>query len=322
MVPGTVVRLLAVTSGLAVAVATAGPSGASTPSASARSRVVVGSDGYLFIAQDWTVACQDAGRGTAAGRTMGTLANAIAASGRDAFLVLGPDKSTVRTGNLPARGIPSRGCGEAERAALWRAAAANRQFLDLRKGLADAGVRWQTYWRNDTHWSPNGSLVYAQALARRLDPLLALRLQTRSATFTRTGDLAQVLGRPARETVTGQQLVNPGVTVRESAPRDVGLENPVRTFTTTAQLGGLVVPGTTVFVGDSFDDVSIGQLAPLFQRSVFVWPGPRDDSPIGPVVREMAGGDRVVVESVERFGARFRLLQPDGVAAVRRLPRR
>ncbi|MCW2607486.1 MAG: hypothetical protein JWO60_2179 [Frankiales bacterium] len=306
---------------LAVALtATLTGAAAAAPTAADRKRVVVGTDGYLFIAQDWTVPCEDRGTAAAVGSRLSQLASAVRSSGRDVVLVIAPDKSTIRTGNVVASRVPSKSCADAQKAALWAAAKKDPAFLDLRSPLSSAGARSQTYWRKDTHWSPTASGVYGQQLAKRLDPLLPPRLQQQSASYTRTGDLATVLQQPARETITGLKLVNPQTTVRELARRDVGLVNRVRTTTSSPTAFGRVVPGTTVFVGDSMDDVSVEQLAPLFAKAVFVWVTPGE--PVAPVVKELGAADTVVVESVERFGSRFRMQQPDAVRAVRSLPQR
>jgi alginate O-acetyltransferase complex protein AlgJ len=279
-------------------------------------RVAVGSSGWLFLAQDWTVACQDTGSSGWTAGQLGRLREALLAGGRDVVLTVAPDKSTVRSGNV--RAAVQRDCGAAARSQLWQALTAQPGFLDLRRPLSAAGARHQTYWKLDSHWSPLGAEVYARALAKRFDPALEAGLTVREAVATRTGDLAQVLGRPAREVLTVRQLVNPGVVVRELPATPVaGLKVPVRR---TLATGGRVVPGRTVFVGDSFHDTAVEQLAPLFEEAVFVWAGV--GAPSAAAVQQMARADRVVVESVERFAARSPLVSPAAIAAAAALPPR
>ena len=309
-------RRTALTAVLATAALLTGTA-AAAPSAADRRRVVVGTDGYLFIAQDWTAPCQTAARATEAGRQMGRVATALRASGRGVTLLIAPDKSTVRTGNVVAGRVPDKACADRAKAALWAAAAQDADLLDLRRPLSAAGSRWQTYWRKDTHWTPTASGVYGKQLAKRLDPLLPSLLQDQTTTFRRTGDLARVLQQPDGETVQGLRLVNPGVSVRELARRDVGFVSMVRTTTATPAPFGRVVPGTTVFVGDSMDDVSVEQLAPLFAKAVFVWVLPNE--PLGPVLAELQDADRVVVETVERFAANSRLQRSDAVPGLQGL---
>lgn len=280
-------------------------------------RVVVGSDGYLFSAQDWTVPCQDAPTAVQTARLLVELGDGLRDSGRHAVVTVGPDKSTVMTSHVPAA-VPARECHASQHSAFWGTATSSPQFLDLRRPLQQAGQRTQVYYRKDTHWSHDGDAVYARALAQRFDPVLALALRTRTTTGTVRGDLASVLGLPAHETVQGQSVLNPRVAVQELPQRSIGLVVPVRTFRATAALGGRVLPGRTVFVGDSFTAVALHQLAQLSQETVFVWTD--NSAPLQPMLDEMATGDRVVIEVVERLSTRFRMFRPDVVEGVRRLP--
>lgn len=284
--------------------------------------MVVGSDRWLFIAQDWTVACQDRGQAVRVGRAARDLARALEAGGREAVVTVGPDKSTPYARHVPAT-APRRACGEASRAAVWRelTTTARTGFLDLRPALATASRRTQTYWRKDTHWTPTGGAVYARELARRFDPALAARLRTRPATHAQDGDLARVLQEPEAETVRGEQLVNPGVTVLELPYTPVGTTHPARRTVTVRQPGARVLPGRTLLLGDSFNGTALEQLAPLFEEAVFVYPGERG-SDVAPVAVQVQLADRVVVEVVERFVQRYRMFEPDAVAAVRAVPPR
>ncbi len=307
-------RGTAVVLGLAVALVAPSPS-----EAAGGGRVVEGSDRYLFISQDWTVACQDRALARHAAGNATALAGALRRSGREALVVLGPDKSSV-VPHLPDA-VPERPCAAASRTALWAGLTAGPDFLDLRPALRDAGRGVQVYWRKDTHWTPTGGAVYGRELARRLDPALARRLQTRPATWRRDGDLARVLGRPDAEEADGLQLVNPGVRVQELPRLDIGMGQPARHTRAMASPGARVLPGRTVFVGDSFDDTAVEQLAPLFEEALFFWPGLHDSS-MPTVVRQLVGADRVVVESVERFGRRYRMFDDEAVRAARALPQR
>ncbi len=290
---------------------------ATTPSAAAKKRVVVGGDGYLFSAQDWTVPCQDAPTSTDTARLLVQLGDALADSGRQAVVTVGPDKSTVMTAQVPAA-VPVKECHASEHAAYWRTATSSPQFLDLRRPLQQAARTQQVYYRKDTHWAHDGDAVYTRALAQRFDPLLALALRTRPSVGTVKGDLASVLGLPAHETVSGQSVVNPRVTVQELPERRIGLIVPVKTFRATPAVGGRVLPGRTVFVGDSFTAVALGQLSQLSAETVFVWTD--NSAPLQPMLDEIARGDRVVVEVVERLSTRYRMFRQDVVDGARALP--
>ncbi len=309
----------AVAAALLCTVVTGAAASAAAPSAAARKRVVVGSDGYLFSSQDWTVPCQDAATAGATAQLLVDLGAALEKGGRGPVLLLGPDKSTIMTGNLPKTGIPDAACHAAVDQAFWKKASSTRAFLDLRAPLKKAASSGQVYYRKDTHFSHGGDTVYTISLLRRLDPLLALAQGRVVKAGTVRGDLATVLGLPAGETVSAPTVLNPGVVVTELPERKVGLIVPVKSFTATPTAAtGRVLPGRTVFVGDSFTAVDMYQLSQLSAETVFVWTD--STAPLQPMLDEIAQGDRVVVEVVERFATRFRMFRQDVVDGVAALP--
>ncbi len=289
-----------------------------SPPASTK-RVVVGSDDYLFISQDWTVACQYAGKAAQAAAAIAEVTRVLRDSGRPTVLAIGPNKASVMTAQVPADGVPQRACGEQSSREYWDALTRDGgpSVLDLRPALRQASRNEQTYWRLDTHWSPTGGSVFARELARVLDPSLLVALGGDRGTYRLDGDLARTLGRPEIEEIGARTTTNEGVSFTEAPPRSVGLRNVVRSTTTQVGPGGRVVPGRTVFVGDSFTAIAVEQLAPLFEQAVFVWAIPGD--PLQPVLDELEAADRVVLESVERVGWQFRMIGPDVAPALRGL---
>lgn len=315
-------RLLAA---LSLALATAAPAAAPASAASpaAEKRVVRGSDGYLFLAQDWSVPCQHRGSYADTAGRMAAFVAAVRRSGRDARVVIGPVKSTLRTGNVP-REVPQKACGQRERDAVWSAVhdRLGSDLLDLRRPLAGIGSRWQTYYRQDTHWTPTSGTVYARSVASSFDPLVGRRLQTEPATYTRRGDLAQVLGIPGKETVKGLRTVNPGVTVTELERGDPDMGMGSRHFTATPPVDapGAVVPGTTLFIGDSFDGTVAAQLAPAFADVTFLWPDGETDAQA--LADRIGDFDRVVVMRVEQFTWQWRPYDADVLRALSGLSQR
>ncbi|MCW2777158.1 MAG: hypothetical protein JWN17_883 [Frankiales bacterium] len=315
-------RLLAA---LALSLSCAAPAlgTASAASPAAEKRVVRGTDGYLFIAQDWSVPCQYRGQSAATADRMAGFVAAVRRSGREARIVLGPDKATLRVGNLPKQ-VPLKACGQTEKDAVWSAVhqRLGSALVDLRKPLAGAGARWQTYYRQDTHWTPTSGTVYARSVAASFDPVVGRRLRTEPATYTRRGDLANVLGIPGEETVQGLQTVNPGVQVEERAREDQGIGMGSRHFTATPPPDdlGAVVPGKTLFIGDSFDGTVSTQVAPAFADSTFLWPDGETDATA--LAQRIGDFDRVVVMRVERFSSQWRPYDADVVKALAGLPKR
>ncbi len=304
---------------LGLLVSLAGAALAASPAA--EKRVVRGTDGYLFIAQDWSVPCQYHGAARDTAERMARFVSEVRRSGRDVRVALGPDKATIRTGNVPGT-VPQKACGAAERAAVWKAVTGRlgSDFVDLRKPLAAAGSRWQTYYRQDTHWTPTGGSVYAKAVAASFSPAVARRLTTQDVTWTRRGDLAGVLGIPGTEKVPGYRTVNPGVQVTELAHGDAGLGMGSRHFLATPTVDTAVVPGRTLFLGDSMDGTVAPVIAPAFRDSTFLWPDAATDAQA--LVDRIADFDRVVVMRIERFSAVWRPYDADVLAELRSLPPR
>ncbi len=289
------------------------------PPPTSTKKVVVGLDDYLFITQDWTVACQHDGEAGQVAATVAEVTKVLRDSGRPTVLAIGPNKSTVMTQEVPASGVPQRACAERSAAAYWDALTRDGgpSVMDLRAPLRQASRDEQTYWRLDTHWSPTAGTVWAQELARTFQPSLLLGLGSERGTYRLEGDLSRDLGRPETEEVSALSTTSEGVTVRTLPERSTGLRNVVRHTVTDVAPGGRVVPGRTVFVGDSFTAIAVQQLAPLFEEAVFVWAVPGD--PLQPVLDELQDADRVVLESVERVGWSFRMVQPDVAPALRTL---
>ena len=190
-------------------------------------------------------------------------------------------------------------------------------MLDLRGPLRDASAGEQTYWRLDTHWSPTGASVYGREVAARFDPSMTLAAGTERGTYRRAGDLADTLGRPETEEISALTTTNTGVGFHELPQRNVGLRNLVRHTVADVRPGGRVVPGRTVFVGDSMTAIGVEQLAPFYEDAVYVWAIPGD--PLQPVLDALEPADRVVLESIERVGWSFRMIDADVAPAVRGL---
>ncbi|MCW2607044.1 MAG: hypothetical protein JWO60_1737, partial [Frankiales bacterium] len=126
---------------------------------------------------------------------------------------------------------------------------------------------------------------------------------------------------PGTERVPGYRAVNPGVQVSELGRGDAGLGMGSRHFMATPTVDtGRVVPGRTLFIGDSMDGTVAPEIAPGFRDSTFLWPDGETDAQA--LVDRIADFDRVVVMRVERFSAQWRPYDPDVLDALRTLPRR
>ena len=97
-------RLLPAAALLLAAVGSLAPAAAAPPAA--ERRVVRGSDGYLFIAQDWSVPCQHAGEAAATASRMAGLVAAVQRSGRDTTVVSGRTRRPCAPATSRARCRP------------------------------------------------------------------------------------------------------------------------------------------------------------------------------------------------------------------------
>ncbi|MEO6714737.1 MAG: hypothetical protein ABIM89_15105 [Mycobacteriales bacterium] len=223
--------------------------------------VVRGRDDMLFFGVDFRVACSpNAWQPADVHARLGRLDRVVAKSGRRLVVVIPPNKSTIETESLPAD-FPGRECSAERRDAFWQQTARfdRRWYVDMRAPLEAARSRGELYRRSDTHWSPMSAAIYAEQLARNLDPRLWDRTTVRE-TGSRPvdGDLAALLGTPRKDIVRDFVVVRDGVT-----PAAGSTGRAVRNTTSSAPL----FEPHTLFIGDSVTDVSWSALAPIFRSA-------------------------------------------------------
>lgn len=264
-------------------------------------RVIEGEDGWLYVGSDTEVPCRaTSGVGDiVAGVT--ALRDVVEASGRRFVLVIAPDKSTMVPQHLPDDYAGAR-CARDRKDAMWRALTSlddhERWLVDLRAPLLDrqAADGLDIYLKHDTHWTPRGGAVYAQALLGLLQPgLTDLDDLVATGETDQVGDLAALLGRTSKDRVLGWALRRPGVVPPPDLPVPGPEPVPVRTTTTGAPL----FEPSTLLLGDSFTAVSRSLLYPLFAdlTVLHVQTGPGNP---GAAAAAFAAADVVVIEIVER----------------------
>lgn len=265
-------------------------------------QVLRGRDEVLYLGQEFDLACADRGAYRRALAKLSRLARLIEESGRRAVFFVGPNKSSVVAADLP-RHLPTGRCAADALPAQNRALDTYRdpRYVATRAPLADLVADGkQPFWRTDTHWSSVGTAVLAEALAEKLDPELADRLEVSTGRRTKTGDLTLLAGLDFDEEAPSAD-VSTGGEVREDADSDHYDERtPVygtHRWTTTPATG--LVPGRTALVGDSFTYFALGNLRPLFAQGEFYWIG----HPVTPaqVIEGIVASDTVVLEVVQRI---------------------
>ncbi|WP_148256608.1 alginate O-acetyltransferase AlgX-related protein [Kribbella flavida] len=261
----------------------------------ASNKVVRGSDGYLFLGEDFTKACNLTPGFKRGLDGLARLAEVIRQSGRRVVFTAGPNKSSVVSEALPSV-VPKGQCA-------LDGIATQQQILDsyqhsLWVGVREELTKSQTYWRTDSHWSGVGSAVFAKALAAKLDPRLAARITTTPDSVTKTADLNVLLGLTETETPPSVQLSAGGtVTPRPgyAAYDPLKVLYGVEKWTTTPSTG--LIGGKSVIIGDSFAYSALGNLRPLFADGTFLWIGHVSEAQIFAAIKE---SDTVVIEIVQR----------------------
>ncbi|TWD82772.1 acetyltransferase AlgX (SGNH hydrolase-like protein) [Kribbella amoyensis] len=258
-------------------------------------KVIRGSDGYLFLGEDFTKACTQTPGFREGLDRLGKLAAIIEKSGRKAVFTVGPNKSSVVTDALPSV-VPKGECASEGLETQNQILDSYRHpsWLGVRKDLTDS----QTYWKTDSHWSSAGSAVFARSLAAKLNPSLAARLTMEPESTTKTADLNVLLGLTGKETPPGVQLstggtVTPAPGSAEYDPLEVHYGQ--QKWTTCPATG--LIPGRTVIIGDSFAYTALGNLRPLFADGHFLWTGHVTESDL---ITAIKAADTVIIEVVQR----------------------
>jgi alginate O-acetyltransferase complex protein AlgJ len=281
----------------------AGPSSGSSTKDVVYPKVIQGNDGWLYFGADVSGLCSPARSVADTMDRLHRLADAVTASGRTFVLAVAPDKSDVAPQHLPAN-YAGKDCVAKRRAAFWKALADDPPagYLDVRSSiLAEQKRIGATVYRpNDTHWGPRGAAVYAQELARRLDPSLGQGTHViQGGTVSENGDLAPMIGERRTDTVPKVVIQRDGVSPVGRATLDFP-EMPYspQTFTDASTAAPLFTPRTLI-LGDSFTSASGAMLGPYFAHATLL-----HEEASGPyaqaVAKLMVDNDVVVVEIVER----------------------
>jgi len=242
----------------------------------AQNQVLGGRAGWLYLAGDPSRDCFPFLPFDQALARWERVVSTIRASGRRAVMIIVPEKSAVYPEHLPPD-FPDRQCAMAGRRALWSLldGASRAGVVGLLRPLL--AIKRQTsetqYLRKDSHWNSLGALVLIrEALARvgrgvRVRPSEVLDLGPGKY----VGDLTALLGSPQPDS-TPQRAIRR----RPDAPR---------------------VSGRTLYVRDSFGEVTLPLLTPYFSHfQTIYW---FDNSP-PQLVNAIAAADTVILELAER----------------------
>jgi hypothetical protein len=313
---------------------------ASPDSTVAGPRVIQGKNDWLYLADDFALACNPKLGLPAVFDGLNRLHNAIEASGRKLVISVIPDKSTIVPWNLP-ESFAYKKCSEDRRREFWQENVASKvPFFDLREPLEEAAraAQHSMYLKLNTHWNIQGAAVWTKSVLAALDrsliegmtiPGVDQGAPSSESPFVAgpvidvQGDLTVMLGTPRKEPMhniavqrKGVTLSSDGVNLPGNVPPPIrtesaGTPKTIEASTTAAPL----YPGHTLILGDSFYDVFGGLLFAPFMSTltpVYVLGDPAK------ITQNIIDADTVVLEVVERSlsSGGVPLIQPDVLAEL------
>lgn len=277
--------------------------------------VVEGKDDWLFLGSDIKHACQPLVPQPDTLARIEQLRAAVEASGRKFILAVAPNKSTMVADYLPARYF-GKDCAQTARDQFWRDIVTNPSMLDLRAALREAEKRTGTsaYSKTDSHWTHDGSLVVAKAVAEAVKPGTTKTWKTEKvATHDRPGDLSALLGRQTTDPVPNYSIATDGDNGRDMPPPFS--DRDPKHLTQDPARGVLTMKAGVV--GDSFGYYSAPYVAAAFTdvRIQHVEGATKDPHALG---RLLAETEVVVVIAAERnlVGGVYPMFKPAAVEAI------
>lgn len=234
---------------------------------------IAGKGGWLYIGQEFVNACVQPPPSQVVGG-LRRFADIVRASGRRVVVLIPPDKATIYPAALPGV-LPARDCWRRGLAARSAALSGTRipGYVDLAALLARRQARdgRPIYLPDDTHWTEVGSVLYATALARAVDPALLARTRiVRGGTQRYVGDLRALTGDPTPSTEPAFRIVRRGIRTVTSGSRDwqqMLKGGVIRSFGRASGLDPAPLERERVTIlGDSFTQRALPDIAPFFRR--------------------------------------------------------
>jgi alginate O-acetyltransferase complex protein AlgJ len=134
-------------------------------------KVVHGKNGWLYLGDDVESHCVRSDPTEVTVSRLRRLRDAVESSGRKFVVIVAPDKATMAQANLPDEYI-GKACHTEASNEFWRRVSAENYVIDLRGSLREwaAQTGAPVYGPQDAHWSDEGGVAMAGALAERLRP--------------------------------------------------------------------------------------------------------------------------------------------------------
>jgi hypothetical protein len=301
-------------------------------------QVHLGEDDWLFFAGTWTKPCTSQISGDQVVEELAKLERIVTASGREARVVVAPDKMTIYPEKFGPAIDELPACTTDNRARLQ---------AGLQGGEVDGYVDlWDVlpvhrpdkiYYRGDTHWTPYGASFLVQEVVESIRAgIWQPEALVRARGGGRLAGTAAVLGLPRFESADVVRVARPGVAIENVAEwrqGDEGLEpvppeehhlvvtadgtnvtfglEPVARSTHPrhhiTSSGGAMIDGTTTVIHDSFlwDPL---ELLPQYFTDLRTshWDVLGTDE----VAEDLRAADLVILQTVERLV--YERMEPDG----------
>lgn len=271
------------------------------PSAGSSSpRVLNGKSGLMFIVDAFNEACSPHIETSALIEQMTALESAVRSSGRDFYLVVSPDKSTILDEFLPDS-FDLQNCFRTYNEDFWNQLQTSsiEGWIDLRSPLIDSRQesRELLFKKRDTHWDDAGAVVATEVVVERIsegiwnaDDVAYLGLGEYY------GDLNILSGETQIDVSPNYSLVRPGVTQENIVLVDEIEHGRNRRITLSSENSELIA-GRTVIFGDSFSEAAEKFFVSFFEDVTLMR---LVDFSADKYVELINESDRVVFWSVER----------------------
>ncbi len=265
---------------------------------SAKSSVVEGPGDTMFLSEDFTEPCERSYEPEEMIDMFARWSDAADEGGKEWLFIVAPDKGAVLDHRLEGRSEVAARCSREVRTQFRQELDRTGVSLDLAAPLIEADKddpgRW--YYERDSHWTFEAGSLVAGLIVDDLQPGIwdASAVKPTQRTLTVRGDIIARLGieRTLDETVPGSLRTDVTTTSNET---DIGGTRTIRTYSSSGS--GAVVPGTTIIVHDSMMNFAEQQLAPYFERVVFIhW----FDINKADFFARAGSADRVLLTRVER----------------------
>jgi len=267
------------------------------PDVSPTTAVHIGTDNWLYYGSTVNQACFPDSVFARVLQELAKVEAVVEGSGRELVYAVVPDKVVIYPENVPE--------------AIWTESCAHGNDTRLRNALETSGdtglvLMWDEmearagsedlYFKHDTHWNGEGSLLGAELMAAEAAPGVWDEAVVSTSPASRAGDLAAILGIDWRIDFEDHATALPGATTDVTVEPMTIHGRPVTTYESS---GSATLDSTsTAVLHDSFLYHASNKLGPLYEHVTFI---PWLAYPVADLVRPLLiGSDRIVIETAER----------------------